>query len=111
MNAALVPALEAAVPLHMLDVGAWTPEQRIAYCYEHAQDIASRSDVLMFGGKKGEAAQLFNVLARALACLAFQPGGVRLALRRPAPRARPGASGAPSPAGHVGDNGARLPTR
>lgn len=70
--------LEMAVPLHIAEVRRWTPEQRIAFCREHAQDIASRSDVLMFGSKKkGEAAQLFNILARALACLAFQPGGVR----------------------------------
>ncbi len=69
--------LEMAVPLHIEEVRRWTVEQRHAFCREHAQDIASRSDVLMFGGKKGEAAKLFNILARALACLAFQPGGVR----------------------------------
>jgi hypothetical protein len=70
--------LQTAVPLHIEEVRKWTPEQRIAYCHEHADTIASRSDDLMYGSrKKGEVAKLFNVLARALACLAFQPGGAR----------------------------------
>jgi hypothetical protein len=37
-------------------------------------DLTERVDVLMFGGKKGEAADLFNSLAHALAVLAFAPG-------------------------------------
>jgi hypothetical protein len=41
-------------------------------------DLAARGDVLMFGGKKGEAAHLFNRLAHALAVLAFAPGGVTI---------------------------------
>ena len=40
--------------------------------------LACRGDVLQFGSKKkGEAADLFNRTARALAVLAFCPGGVR----------------------------------
>jgi hypothetical protein len=39
--------------------------------------LAEKGDVLMFGSKKkGEAADLFNGLAHALACMAFLPGGV-----------------------------------
>lgn len=77
----LVLTLDVAVPIAIEEVRAWSPEQRVAYCHAHAQDIASRSDVLMFGGKKGEAAALFGVLARSLACMAFQPGGVKFARR------------------------------
>lgn len=75
----LGPMLELAVPIAIQEVIPWGPDRRIAYCQAHAQDIASRSDVLMFGGKRGEAGKLFGILARCLACLAFQPGGVRFA--------------------------------
>lgn len=75
---ALLPALQLAVPLQIEAVRGWTVEARHAFCHEHAQTIASRSDVLLFGGKRGEAAELFNIVARGLACMAFQPGGVRL---------------------------------
>lgn len=43
----------------------------------YAQQIAEKSDVLMMGGgRKGEAAQVFGVLADGLAIMAFAPGGV-----------------------------------
>lgn len=77
MHEPLLLTLDLAVPLAIEEVRSWSEEQRLAYCHEHAQEIASRSDVLMFGGKKGEAAALFNILARSLACLAYSPGGVR----------------------------------
>lgn len=77
MNGALTITLELAVPLHIAEVRHWSPEARIAYCHEHADTIAAKSDVLQFGTKKGEPARIFNILARTLACLAFQPGGAR----------------------------------
>lgn len=76
MSTALLPTLQLAVPLQIEVVRDWTPEARAAFCHEHAQLVAERSDTLMFGGKRGEAASLFNTLARALACMAFNPGGV-----------------------------------
>lgn len=83
MHEQLLIALDLAVPLAIEDVRGWTPEQRIAYCHEHAQDIAERSDDLMYGSKRpGDVATLFGVLARGLACLAYAPGGVRFAGRR-----------------------------
>jgi hypothetical protein len=36
----------------------------------------------MFGGKPGEAARLFSIVAYGLACLAFQPGGSRFGPHR-----------------------------
>lgn len=77
MSTLLADMLALAVPMAIEEVRPWTPEQRIAYCHEHADIIASQSDTLQFGGKKGEPARLFAILARALACLAYQPGGVR----------------------------------
>lgn len=38
--------------------------------------LGNRGDVLLFGGPKGEPARLFSDLARALAVMAFLPGGV-----------------------------------
>jgi len=38
--------------------------------------LGSKGDVLQFGGKTGEAAELFNRLVQSLAVLAFLPGGV-----------------------------------
>lgn len=45
---------------------------------EWAEVIAGRADVMLYRGKKrGEAAEVFNVLSNALAHLAFVPGGVK----------------------------------
>lgn len=38
--------------------------------------LAHKGDVLLYGGRRGEAAELVSQLARALAVLAYQPGGV-----------------------------------
>lgn len=79
----LTTALEAAVPLRIAeirrlghDVWVQTVEQRRVVW---AEAIASRADVLMFGGgKKGEVATLFGQAVDAIAHLAFAPGGVKL---------------------------------
>lgn len=77
MSDIMLDMLDLAVPVAIEEVRHWTPERRLEYCHANADIIASQSDTLMFGGKKGEPARLFAILARALACLAFQPGGVR----------------------------------
>jgi len=78
MTDLLLDSLEVAVPLAIEEVRHWTPERRLRYCHANAQVIAEQADVLLFGGgEKGQPAQVFTVLAFALACLAFQPGGVR----------------------------------
>lgn len=80
MSDLLMLSLEVAVPLAIDEVRTWTPEERVAYCRQHADVIASRGDDLMFGSKKkGETGKLLVVLARCLACLAFSPGGVEFA--------------------------------
>jgi hypothetical protein len=81
MSEHLSIALGAAVPLHIEEIrkaGGPTVEDFKA-ASGFSGDLAHRGDVLLFGGgKKGEAAELFNKTARAIAVLAFLPGGVTL---------------------------------
>lgn len=79
-NTTLVTCLQLAVPLWIMKLRSLMPDARFALLEGAADAIASRGDVLQFGGgKKGEAAELFNILARALAVMAYVPGGVRFA--------------------------------
>jgi len=82
-NPALVLTLEVAVPLRISELASMPAEQRHAVCSrwaaEAVDEIASKGDVLQYGGKRGEAATVFNHLASALAALAVQPGGVTFA--------------------------------
>lgn len=79
-NAALEICLSAAVPLWIDDLkqkgGPDDRDRELAQ--EYGSILAEKGDVLQFGGKKGEAADLFNKLAHAVAVLAFQPGGIRV---------------------------------
>ncbi len=75
--APLLIALEAAVPLAILEMRRLSPEMRIEIAHGLAETVASKSDILMFGSKKkGEVAEIFNAVARGLAACAYQPGGV-----------------------------------
>jgi hypothetical protein len=70
-------SLSVAVPIVIEEVASWSPERRITYCQENVDVITGQGDNLMYKSKKkGETAKVFNVLARCLACLAFQPDGV-----------------------------------
>ncbi|MET8278237.1 hypothetical protein [Micromonospora sp. NPDC005174] len=80
----LTAALEAAVPLHILNLAQLPARVRDSirqrWAAKGVDEIAHRGDTLQFGSKKkGEAAQVFNALARALAAAAFQPGGITFA--------------------------------
>lgn len=78
-NHPLPTMLPFLVQMAILDVRTWTPDQRIKYARARAQTFAEKSDTLMFGSKtKGEAGQLAGELAKVIACLSFQPGGVKL---------------------------------
>lgn len=80
MNSLLASTLSIAVPLRILDYeargGPGAPD------FERAREfgvvLASQGDTLLFGGKKGEAASMFNQVADAVAILSFCPGGVKL---------------------------------
>jgi len=51
----------------------------LAAAVRYGSVIANRGDVLLHkGGKEGEAAALFNQMARTIATLSFMPGGVTL---------------------------------
>lgn len=41
-----------------------------------AEAIFSHGDILLYGGKPGDASTIFNLLAETLALMAFIPGGV-----------------------------------
>jgi hypothetical protein len=76
----LVTALQVAVPLHITELAALPARIREPLIERWAADAvepaAHKGDALMFGGKRGEAAAVFAALARGLAALAYQPGGV-----------------------------------
>jgi hypothetical protein len=77
----LLLSLQVAVPLRIRElVGS-----RIRHAYmqqwadQACDEIAAHGDILQFGGKRGEVADVFNHLARGLAVLALLPGGVAFA--------------------------------
>lgn len=79
---ALVDTLELAVPMWADQLRGRPLEELLAEARELSRVIAEKGDVLQFGGPKGQAAAAFNDLARGLAILSFQPGGVKFAGRR-----------------------------
>lgn len=77
-RALLIATLQIAVPLAIDEMRDWSQEARLAKAAEYGQVIASENgtDILFLSRKKGETAKAFNALSRALAALAYQPGGV-----------------------------------
>lgn len=80
MNPALSITLSAAIPLKIMDINlrGGPTKQDFDRARSFADVLATQGDVLMFGGKKGEAAKLFNELAFACAICAFVPGGITI---------------------------------
>lgn len=83
-NPALTSGLQAAVPLWILQLAAHDQAARdrirTRWAREAAEAVAHRGDVLQYGGgKRGEAARVFNCLARGLAAAAYNPGGITFA--------------------------------
>lgn len=80
----MVETLRVAVPMwidhlrHLPGPGQ-LEAVRLAWAKNAADQVAHRGDVLQYGGKRGEAAEVFNHLAKGLAAAAFQPGGVTFA--------------------------------
>lgn len=79
----LAETLRVAVPLRIAELQQLPPavrNRRVAKWAATAVDpIASQGDALQFGGERGQAASVFNSLARGLAALAHAPGGVTFA--------------------------------
>jgi hypothetical protein len=73
-------ALSVAVPLQISELercGGPGPSE-LAEAREVGQLLAEKGDVLMFKSPKGETAKVFGRVARAIAVLAFCPGGVQV---------------------------------
>lgn len=67
-------SLEAAVPLHQIDLRRQPFERVQALALDAAQAITAHGDDLLYGGR--HCAETFNRLAQGLAALSLQPGGV-----------------------------------
>lgn len=76
--------MDAAVPLRIAELQRRGGPDAADFnaAREFGSVLASRGDVLMYGGKPGEAAELANGMAQALAVMAFVPGGVSVFGRR-----------------------------
>jgi len=71
--------LSAAVPLWIAEARRWSESEREAARRECLQVIAERGDEILYRStRKGRSAEAFNALAKAVALLAFAPGGVRV---------------------------------
>lgn len=79
-NDALLFALAAAVPIRIAELMRLPPQLRnstgSAWAAAGVDAVACHGDTLQFGGRRGEAATVFNALARGVAALALAPGGV-----------------------------------
>lgn len=79
-NHPLVATLQLAVPLWMHQLAQHHPDTRdhirLRWAAQAADAVAYGGDTLQFGGKRGEAAKVFNHLARGLAAAAYNPGGI-----------------------------------
>jgi hypothetical protein len=80
MSLALPPSLSLAVYIEILNIQkkGYISDAMIEDAINSAELIATKSDTLMYDSKSGEASRIFAKLACAVACLAFQPGGVEI---------------------------------
>jgi hypothetical protein len=71
VSSCLLPSLEIAVPLRIpeLQRRGGPTDTHFEMARSFSIVIAEKGDILLFGGKKGEAARLFNQLAEALAVM------------------------------------------
>lgn len=78
-NTHLTGLLQLAVPMHVWQLQKLTPEEVASVAKDAAPLIAFKGDILLYGGgRKGEAAEVFNATARGIAALSLLPGGVTL---------------------------------
>ncbi len=80
MTSLLLDMLDLAVPLRIMEYersgGPASSDFERARAFGVV--LASEGDVLLFGGRKGRAAELFNGLTDAVAVMSFCPGGVKV---------------------------------
>ncbi len=75
----LLATLDVAVPLRIADLTYWSEAGRLTHAAGCADIIAAQGDALQYGGKGCREA--FAAMVRALAVMAYQPGGVTFAGR------------------------------
>lgn len=76
----LAPALQIAVPVEIRKLRRCPDKERQQLASECGQVITEHGDDLLYASKKkGDTARAFNALAKGLAALAYQPGGVTFA--------------------------------
>jgi len=74
----LLLGLSAAVPLWIEQFRDLSPEERKKIAQEASALLQEKSEFILYLGKPGDSAAAFNALARAIAALAFHPGGVKV---------------------------------
>lgn len=67
-------SLQLAVPMAVVELSRVTDDERLALAREHGQYIAEHGDDILYRGVHTREA--FAALAKGLAALAYQPGGV-----------------------------------
>lgn len=73
-NPVLLAALDAAVPLWILEFRELPREEVLGRARGLEEVIAAHGDDLLFGGRR--CAEAFNAVAKGIAALSFCPGGV-----------------------------------
>jgi hypothetical protein len=74
----LADALEAMVPLFILELRTSTVGDRLILAGHCGQQVASHGDDILYrSAKPGRSARAVTALAKGLACAAYQPGGVQ----------------------------------
>lgn len=78
MNHPIALYLGCAVPLEIaaLESAGGPDADDYAAAQAFGRELAARGDVMLYGGKPGEAGALASQTARAIAVLAFSPSGV-----------------------------------
>lgn len=76
----LLDSLQLAVPLEIMRMARWSPEERVAAGHAAVDTVTTHGDALQFKGpnaaQRALTREAFVALARGLAVLAYQPGGV-----------------------------------
>lgn len=80
MSVALPPTLSLAIYIEVINIQrlGYISDEMLEEARKTAEIIANHGDILLYDKKSGEASKIFAKLARAIACLAFSPGGVEI---------------------------------
>lgn len=76
----LETTLQLAVPIAIrkLWLTAGPTDEEWEWAREFADELGSRGDIILYRGKKGESAEMFAKLARAIAIMAYADGGITI---------------------------------